>query len=99
MHNIGKMRFAPSRATVAFAVVALCALAACGSGGGTAKSGSAAKPAGKAVGGEPLKIGMIAPTGTNGYNFDPEVAAVRAAVRGLNSRGGINGHSIELVYC
>ena len=49
--------------------------------------------------GEPILIGMIAPVGTAGFNFGPEVAAARAAVRGINEEGGIGGRPVELAFC
>jgi ABC-type branched-subunit amino acid transport system substrate-binding protein len=42
---------------------------------------------------------IIAPTGTAGTNVPEAVAAAKAAVRGVNSRGGVKGHPLELVYC
>ena len=49
--------------------------------------------------GDPVKIGYIAPVGTTILNFDFGVAAARAAVIGINDRGGINGRPAELVFC
>jgi len=72
------------------------AVAACsesGPGGGT---GSA--PASLAAGAS-VKLMVIAPTGTAGSNYPDILGATKAAVRGLNSRGGIKGHRVELLYC
>ncbi|SNQ47368.1 ABC-type branched-chain amino acid transport system, periplasmic component [Frankia canadensis] len=68
-------------------------LAACGgsSGGGSAGGAAAA--------GTPVKLMIIAPTGTPGTNYPEMVAAARAAVRGVNARGGISGHPVELEHC
>jgi uncharacterized protein YggE len=57
---------------------------ATGSSSGTASTGSA--PTGSAI-----SIGVIEPTNTAIYNAGDEVAAVRAAVAGINAQGGING--------
>jgi ABC-type branched-subunit amino acid transport system substrate-binding protein len=80
----------------AAALGAALALAACsesGSGDGTG-SGATAVAAGASV-----KLMVIAPTGTAGSNYPDIVGATKAAVRGLNTRGGIKGHPVELVYC
>ncbi|MGF7235654.1 MAG: ABC transporter substrate-binding protein [Frankia sp.] len=42
---------------------------------------------------------IIAPTGTAGANYPEAVGAARAAVRALNTRGGIGGHPVTLVFC
>jgi ABC-type branched-subunit amino acid transport system substrate-binding protein len=42
---------------------------------------------------------IIAPTGTAGTNVPEAVAAAKAAARGVNSRGGVKGHPLELVNC
>jgi ABC-type branched-subunit amino acid transport system substrate-binding protein len=79
----------------------LCALAAgalvlsaCGSkddgGGGSTAAG---------LTGDPIKIGQIAPTGTSFYNAPDSVAVAKAAVRGVNERGGVNGRPLEIDYC
>ena len=51
------------------------------------------------LGGDPIKIGQIAPTGTSIYNSPDSVAVANAAVRGVNQRGGIDGRPLEMVYC
>ncbi|SNQ52230.1 putative ABC-type branched-chain amino acid transport system, periplasmic component [Frankia canadensis] len=75
-------------------------LAACGSsgGGGSSNSAAIANPTGK-LSGAPIKIGMYAPTNNAVFNTPDYVAAARAAVRGVNTRGGVNGRPLELVYC
>ncbi|EIV96083.1 ABC transporter substrate-binding protein [Frankia sp. QA3] len=91
----GLARTGLARAGLAAALAAT--LAGCG-GGSDGGSGSAAAsdPAAK---GSPVKLMIIAPTGTAGTNYPEMVAATRAAVRGVNARGGIGGHPVELVHC
>ncbi len=73
--------------------------AACASGTGTATgTGAPGTPTGTPTG-TPLEIMMIAPTDTAGANMPEALAAASAAVRGVNSRGGVEGHPLELVYC
>ena len=76
------------------ALGATLALAACSEsdGGG----GGAATPV---AAGAQVKLMIIAPTDTSGGNYPDMLAATRAAVRGLNTRGGIKGHQIDLLYC
>ncbi len=69
-------------------------LVACSDGG----DGSGSRRA-SGQSGSPVKMMVIAPTGTTGGNYPEMVAAARAAVLGVNSRGGIKGHPVELVYC
>ncbi|HEX4259134.1 MAG TPA: ABC transporter substrate-binding protein, partial [Streptosporangiaceae bacterium] len=76
---------------LAAVAVAVTALAGCSSGGG----GSSAKSASS---GSVIKLGIITDVGTSVNDAD-EVAAARAAVRGVNKRGGIDGHQAELVFC
>ncbi|ONH55557.1 hypothetical protein CcI49_29070 [Frankia sp. CcI49] len=76
----------------------LAVLTGCGDNG----DGDSAKPIESAAGGlsgEPIKIGQIAPTENAVYNTPDYIAVARAAVRGVNSRGGVNGRPLELVYC
>jgi len=87
----------------------MCVLAltatACSSASSTstpsATSGSSSSPA--ATGDAPtagaINIGVIEPTNTSIYNAGDEVAAVRAAVLGINAEGGINGHKVVVDYC
>jgi ABC-type branched-subunit amino acid transport system substrate-binding protein len=42
---------------------------------------------------------VIEPTNTSIYNAGDELAAVRAAVAGVNAQGGINGHKVVVDYC
>jgi ABC-type branched-subunit amino acid transport system substrate-binding protein len=45
-----------------------------------------------------IKLGIITDVG-GAVNDADEVASARAAVAGVNKRGGINGHQVELVFC
>ncbi|WP_322749404.1 MULTISPECIES: ABC transporter substrate-binding protein [unclassified Frankia] len=74
--------------------LALAGMSACAHGGDGAGS---PRPAGSS--GAPVTLMIIAPTGTTGGNYPEMVAAARAAVRGVNARGGIKGHPVELVHC
>jgi ABC-type branched-subunit amino acid transport system substrate-binding protein len=49
--------------------------------------------------GEPVTIGLIAPTDSQVISFPGIVAADRAAVRTLNTNGGLAGHPVKLLYC
>jgi ABC-type branched-subunit amino acid transport system substrate-binding protein len=42
---------------------------------------------------------IIAPDGTSGANYPDAVGGARAAVRALNSRGGIDSHPVSLDVC
>jgi ABC-type branched-subunit amino acid transport system substrate-binding protein len=73
------------------------------SAGGQSSSVAASSAAGGSGGdkkpsGTPIKLGIIADVNTP-VDFADDVAAARAAVRGVNSRGGINGHPVELDFC
>ena len=45
-----------------------------------------------------VKLGVIAPEGVS-TNYPGSQAAAKAAIAGLNARGGLSGHPVELVYC
>jgi ABC-type branched-subunit amino acid transport system substrate-binding protein len=77
--------------------VGVLVLAACGSTSKPAASSSTA--AAPKFTGSPIKIGEIAPSGTTAVNWDPAIAAVRAAIAGINARGGINGHQVIFDWC
>jgi ABC-type branched-subunit amino acid transport system substrate-binding protein len=62
-------------------------------------SASTASTSNSSSSGAPIKLGVIEPTNTAIYNAGDEVAAVRAAVLGINSQGGINGHKVVVDYC
>lgn len=83
------------RHTLRLAALALgagLALTACGGSGGDAGPSPATADG-------PVKLMVIAPTGTAGSNYPDVLGATKAAVRGVNSRGGIDGHQVELLYC
>jgi len=105
------MRTRPKR-FAAIGALAVIAVAAAGCGGDDKSSTSAAATtAGSATTvasggstppsfkGEPIKVISIWPTGTTEANFPEGLAAVRAGVRALNLRGGINGHEVKVDYC
>lgn len=83
------------------AAVLAATLVACGGSdsadGGATGGGSAS--GGTSAAGSPVKLMIIAPTGTAGTNYPEMVAAARAAVRGVNARGGIAGHPVVLEHC
>jgi len=66
------------------------------SSGGKPQSASSSGPS---LTGEPIKVGMIAPTNAPVYSVPGELAAVRAAVATINSQGGIKGRPLVLDYC
>lgn len=80
---------------VCLALATILVLSGCGDAG---NAGSAAGADGGLTG-EPIKIGQIAPTGTAIYNAPDSIAVAKAAIRGINARGGINGRPLEYVYC
>ncbi|MCK9895533.1 ABC transporter substrate-binding protein [Frankia sp. AgB32] len=76
------------------AAVLAVTLAGCGG-----SSGSGGQAGGSAAKGAPVKLMIIAPTGTAGTNYPEMVGAARAAVRAVNARGGIGGHPVVLEHC
>jgi ABC-type branched-subunit amino acid transport system substrate-binding protein len=46
-----------------------------------------------------IKLGLIAPQGTTVANDPGSIPAIKAAIRALNARGGLNRRPVELVYC
>lgn len=80
--------------------VAVTGLAACSSSGSSSSSGSttSGSSSGSATSGSVIKLGIITDVG-GAVNDADEVAGARAAVRGLNKRGGINGHPVQLIFC
>ncbi|MEX5631746.1 ABC transporter substrate-binding protein [Parafrankia sp. FMc2] len=72
---------------------AVTALAACGGGSDEPSGGSATSS------GDPTKLMIIAAEGGVGVGHPEMVAAVRAAARAVNERGGIKGHPVEIVHC
>jgi len=49
--------------------------------------------------GTPVKVGVIAPTGTAGQNYPEVLASATAAAMAINKAGGIQGHPIQIDYC
>jgi ABC-type branched-subunit amino acid transport system substrate-binding protein len=92
----------PGRRSIAIGAASLAVLGAVGCGsnddkssssGGTATAASTAK-----LTGTPVKLGQI--VSTDGAFAYPEIkAAAVAAVDGVNRRGGIAGHPVELMSC
>jgi ABC-type branched-subunit amino acid transport system substrate-binding protein len=83
--------------------VAVTAVAACSSGGSSSSNSSTSGSTGQAASGtgtsgSVIKLGIITDVG-GAVNDADEVAGARAAVRGVNARGGINGHPVQLVFC
>lgn len=75
-------------------------LAACGSNGD--QSGGSSSDAFKDATNpalEPVKVGLIVAVGTPGSAVPSAVSALTAAVRGVNARGGFDGHRVEMVFC
>jgi ABC-type branched-subunit amino acid transport system substrate-binding protein len=56
-------------------------------------------PAAWSTSADPIKLGIIGPTGTTVANIPQDVAAAKAAVNALNKRGGLKGRQVSLVYC
>jgi ABC-type branched-subunit amino acid transport system substrate-binding protein len=85
-------------------------LAACGSSsssssstssssGSSASSGSSTSGTSSSATGSPVKLGFFVNlTGTD-TQYPDGLAGAEAAVRGINARGGINGHQAQLDYC
>lgn len=71
-------------------------LAGCGGSSGGDDSGQQGASGAQ---NSPVKLMVIAPTGTAGTNYPEILGAARAAVRGVNARGGIGGHRVTLEYC
>ncbi|MGH3492226.1 MAG: ABC transporter substrate-binding protein, partial [Sciscionella sp.] len=78
-------------AAAAGAVAALFAFTACSSSGSGSSGGGG--PSGSTI-----KLGMISDVGTT-VDYADAVAAAKAAVRGVNARGGIDGRKVELEFC
>jgi ABC-type branched-subunit amino acid transport system substrate-binding protein len=92
-------------AAVALAAAAV-ALGACGSSDDSstatstgASTGASTQAASNAPKGDPIKLGVIAATGTPTYNLPETIVGVKASVDAVNKAGGIDGHPIDLTYC
>jgi ABC-type branched-subunit amino acid transport system substrate-binding protein len=90
---------ASSLGIIGGALAVIVAAAACSSSGGSgsASTGSTGTT-GSSANAAPLKIGLITVVGT-ALNFTDQVSAANAAIRQVNSQGGINGHKLQLVFC
>jgi ABC-type branched-subunit amino acid transport system substrate-binding protein len=82
------------RSTAALAATVVLCAGITGCGGDDSSADSTA-----GLTGESIKLMSIIATGTNGANYEPELAAARASVRAINERGGIGGRPLELLYC
>ncbi|MET7770894.1 ABC transporter substrate-binding protein [Nocardia sp. NPDC005366] len=90
--------FTPTKARLAVCLLSVALVtAACGSSDDDTSAGGSSTGAGAS--GAPVKIGVILPTGTQEANWPQNLAAVKAAVAGVNSRNGLGGHKVEIVYC
>ncbi|HEX4259131.1 MAG TPA: ABC transporter substrate-binding protein [Streptosporangiaceae bacterium] len=76
-------------------VASAIALSACSSGTSAGNTSAGTAGASSSL----VKLGIVTDVGNPGANFADEVAAARAAVRGVNRRGGIDGHQVQLVFC
>jgi branched-chain amino acid transport system substrate-binding protein len=85
---------------VAGAVMALAACGGSGAGSGSGGSSGAGSAGGSSsAAGSPVTLMIITPTGTSSTNYPEALGGARAAVRALNTRGGINGHPVTLDFC
>jgi ABC-type branched-subunit amino acid transport system substrate-binding protein len=71
----------------------------CGGGGGGGGGGTATGSSNGSAKGTPVKVGVIAPTGTAGENYPEVLASATAAAMAINKAGGIQGHPIQIDYC
>lgn len=82
----------------AFALMAVAAIALAGCAAGTeAGAGGTADASDPSL--EPVKIGMIGAVGSVSDNHVDIIAGAEAGIAGINERGGLNGHRVELVFC
>lgn len=87
------MRIARGTTVAAACLSVAIGIAACGSDG----SGSSNEPSSSSN--DNLKVMIITPTETSLSNWPESVAAVKAAARGINARGGIKGKNIDVLFC
>ena len=94
-------RFIPLLAVASLALgLAACGSSASKSSSGTSVSNSSGSTATSAAPtGTPIKVGSIVEVQGVGLNWEFQEAVVKAAVRGINSRGGVGGHPLELHVC
>lgn len=81
-------------AAVALAMV----VGACGSNDGAGNAADGSKD-NTDPGLAPVKVGLIVAVGTPNSAVPSAVSALNAAVRGVNARGGLKGHRVEMVFC
>jgi ABC-type branched-subunit amino acid transport system substrate-binding protein len=73
-------------------MVMLCALVALAVSSASAAASSKPK-------GSPIKLGFLVSTTGTDSQYPDGLATAKAAVRGINSRGGIDGHVVDLDAC
>jgi ABC-type branched-subunit amino acid transport system substrate-binding protein len=86
---MNRQRWLACAATGALLVALCCALSACGSSGSSGGSN----------GGGTITVGTIVPLSGAGPQYPEVLAGAKAAVRGINARGGVNGKKLKLVSC
>jgi branched-chain amino acid transport system substrate-binding protein len=76
------------------------AAAACGSAKSDTPSGaSGTSDTSAALSGAPVKIGWIDIEGDLGIDYTPQRVVAQAAVKQINTAGGIGGHPVDLINC
>jgi len=90
--RLNRLRSPGLRFTGMAVLCALVALAVASSS--LAASARAAKPTGSAI-----KLGFLVSTTGTDSQYPDGLATAKAAVRGINSRGGIDGHVVDLDAC
>ncbi|WP_310962510.1 ABC transporter substrate-binding protein [Nocardioides terrisoli] len=94
---------ATGKAIVALAGATVISLAVVGCGssnsGGDAGAKSSAAASAPTLTGDPVLIGSMYPLTGQGLNEQTWLAGAKAAVAGINQRGGINGHPVKLDQC
>lgn len=99
-----KVMFGRSGQVVAALAVAAIVATACSSntksdaGGATTPTAQTSSSVSVPTG-TPILLGALMPTGTSGQNYPNVIAAIKAAVRGVNARGGVAGHPLKLDVC
>ena len=83
------------------ALLAMSVVACSNSSGGTSSTSSGAGGSGGSLKGAPIKIAIINDTVAPqlGGGAPENVAAVKAAVSGVNAAGGVNGRPLEVTAC
>lgn len=88
--------------TLAVAVTSLTLVSACSSSSDPAGGTGTASRSGSASAGlklTPIKVGEVVEITGTGLNWPFQQSVDEAAVRGINARGGIKGHPLQLVAC